>query len=81
MHNITLICSIKASSALRQLLLTSNILIICFAAYIHRCFTSALTAHVDEDDKSRLARKVSNLLQLALIPPETKVRPVFRFRM
>eukprot|EP01032_Pedospumella_encystans_P008181 gene8181-9740_t len=40
--------------------------------FLSLCFTDALTAHVDEDDKSRLARKVSNLLQLALIPPQSK---------
>ena len=41
-----------------------------------RCFTAALTFHVPEDDRGRLSRKVSNLLQLALIPPESKVSNV-----
>ncbi len=31
---------------------------IYFSLLLFRCFTDALTAHVDEDDKSRLARKV-----------------------
>jgi hypothetical protein len=38
-------------------------------AYSFRCFTAVLTSHVpDGEDRNRLERKVSNLLQLALIP-------------
>lgn len=37
-----------------------------------RCFTNALTAHVDEDDKSRLARKVC-----LIIPSVTFTYAVF----
>jgi hypothetical protein len=38
-------------------------------AYSFRCFTAVLTSHMpDGEDRNRLERKVSNLLQLALIP-------------
>lgn len=41
-----------------------------YLSFLSICFTGTLVAHVELEERERLHRKVSKLLQLALIPPE-----------